>query len=72
MTGQNLFLDVIENHIPLLLSKNTIKKTNIYIDVANDQIIILNKINTNKVYTTDYWGIPIGKKKSKVERKSCL
>ena len=65
MTGQNLFLDVIENHIPLLLSKNTIKKTNIYIDVANDQIIILNKINTNKVYTTDYWGIPIGKKNQK-------
>ena len=26
MTGQNLFLDVIENHIPLLLSKNTIKR----------------------------------------------
>ena len=47
MIGQNVFLEVIENHISLLLSKNTIKKTNTCTDVANDQIIILNKINTN-------------------------
>ena len=65
MTGQNLFLEVIENHIPLLLSKNTIKKTNICVDVANDQMIILNKINTNKVYYNGLLGHSNRKKNPK-------
>ena len=35
--------EVIKNDIPLLLTKDTMKKANTYIDFANDKMIILNK-----------------------------
>ena len=44
IAGQNVLLitEKIENDIPLLLSKDTMKKANTYIDFANDRIILLN------------------------------
>ena len=43
IAGQNVLLatEVIENDIPLLLSKDTMKKANTYIDFSNDKTIIL-------------------------------
>ena len=43
IAGQNVLLatEVIENDIPLLLSKDTMKMANTYIDFSNDKTIIL-------------------------------
>ena len=43
IAGQNVLLatEVIENDIPLLLSKDTMKRANTYIDFSNDKTIIL-------------------------------
>ena len=61
--GQNMLLtiEVIENDIPLLLSKDAMKKVNTYIDFANDEIIILNKEIPVKLITSGHYCIPIGK-----------
>ena len=63
IAGQNVLLttEVIENEIPLLLSKDTMKKANTYIDFANDKIIILNKEVPVKFTTSGHYCIPIGK-----------
>ena len=53
--------EVIENDIPLLLRKDTLKKANTYIDFANDEIIILNKEIPVKLITSGHYCIPIGK-----------
>ena len=54
-------MDVIENNIPLLLSKDTIKKANTQIDFAIDKIIILNKEVPVKFTTSGHYCVPIGK-----------
>ena len=61
--GQNMLLtiEVIENDIPLLLSKDAMKKANTYIDFANDEIIILNKEIPVNLITSGHYCIPIGK-----------
>ena len=51
---------VIENDIVLLLSKDTVKKANTYIDFANDKII-LNKDVPVKFTTSGHYCIPTGK-----------
>ena len=63
IAGQNMLLtiEVIENDIPLLLSKDTMKKANTYIDFANNEIIILNKEVPVKFITSGHYCIPIGK-----------
>ena len=45
--GQNMLLttEIIENDIPLLLSKDTMKKANTYIDFANDKIILNKEVH---------------------------
>ena len=53
--------EVIENDIPLLLSKYTLKKANTYIDFANDKIILLNKEVPVKFTTSGHDCISIGK-----------
>ena len=53
--------EVIENDIPLLLRKDTLKKANTYIDFANDEIIILNKEIPVNLITSGHYCIPIGK-----------
>ena len=60
--GQNMLLtiEVIENDIPLLLSKDAMKKANTYIDFANE-IIILNKEIPVNLITSGHYCIPIGK-----------
>ena len=63
IAGQNVLLaaEVIENDIPLLLSKDTMKKANTYIDFSNDNIIILNKEVPLKFTTSGHYCIPVGK-----------
>ena len=63
IAGQNVLLttEVIENDIPLLLSKYTLKKANTYIDFANDKIILLNKEVPVKFTTSGHDCISIGK-----------
>ena len=63
IAGQNVLLtmDVIENDIPLLLSKDTMKKAKIYIDFAGDKIITLTKEVPVKFTTSGHYSIPIGK-----------
>ena len=60
--GQNMLLtiEVIENDIPLLLSKDAMKKANTYIDFANDEIILNKEIPVNLI-TSGHYCIPIGK-----------
>ena len=53
--------EVIENDIPLLLSKDTMKKANTYIDFANDKIAILNKEVPLQFTITGHYYIPTGK-----------
>ena len=62
IAGQNVLLTptIIENDILLLLSKDTMKKANTYIDFANDKII-LNKKGPVKFTTSGHYCIPIGK-----------
>ena len=50
--------EVIENDIPLLLSKYTMKEANTYIDFANDKIVILNKEVPVKFTTSGHYCIP--------------
>ena len=45
---------------PLLVSKDTMKKTNTYIDFANDKIILNKKVPV-KFTTSGHYCIPIGK-----------
>ena len=52
--------EVIENDIPLLLSKDTMKKANTYIDFANDKIILNKKVPV-KFTTSGHYCIPMGK-----------
>ena len=63
IAGQNVLLttEVTENDTPLLLSKGTMKKANIYIDFANDHKTILNKEVPVKFTTSGHYCIPIGK-----------
>ena len=56
-----LTTEVIENDIPSLLSKYTLKKANTYIDFANDKIILLNKEVPVKFTTSGHDCISIGK-----------
>ena len=62
IAGQNVLLttEVIENDIPLLLSKDTMKKANTYIDFANDKIILNKKVPV-KFTTSGHYCIPMGK-----------
>ena len=62
IAGQHVLLttEVIENDIPLLLSKDTMKKANTYIDFANDKIILNKKVPV-KFTTSGHYCIPIGK-----------
>ena len=63
IAGQNVLLttEVIENDLPLVFSKDTMKKANTYIDFANDKIVILNKEVPLKFTTTGHYYIPTGK-----------
>ena len=63
IAGQNVLLttEVIENDLPLVFSKDTMKKANTYIDFANDKIVILNKEVPLKFTTTSHYYIPTGK-----------
>ena len=54
--------EIIKNDIPLLLSKDRMKKANTYIDFANDTIVIWNKEVRVKFTTSGHYCIPIGKK----------
>ena len=62
IAGQNVLLttEVIENDLPLVFSKDTMKKANTYIDFANDKIVILNKEVPLKFTTTGHYYIPTG------------
>ena len=55
-----LTTEVIENDIPLLLSKDTTKKANTYIDFANDKIILNKKVPV-QFTTSGHDCIPMGK-----------
>ena len=59
ITGQNVFpaTEVIENDIPLLLGKVTMKKGNTYTNFAYDKIIILNKEIPVKFTTSSHYCI---------------
>ena len=63
IAGQNVLLttEVIENDLPLVFSKDTMKKANTYIDFANDKIVILNKEVPLKFTTTGHYYMPTGK-----------
>ena len=59
---QNVFLTtkIIENDISVLLSKDTVRKANTYIDFINDKII-LNKETLVKLTTSGHYYISISK-----------
>ena len=63
IAGQNVLLttEVIENDLPLVFSKDTMKKANTYIDFANDKIAILNKEVPLQFTITGHYYIPTGK-----------
>ena len=63
IAGQNVLIttEVIENDLPLVFSKDTMKKANTYIDFANDKIAILNKEVPLQFTITGHYYIPTGK-----------
>ena len=56
-----LSTEVIENDIPLLLSKEAMKKTKTYIDFSEDKIIIFDEEAPVKFSTSGHYCIKVGK-----------
>ena len=53
--------NVISNELPLLLSKDAMKKANTKIDVTNDRINILGQEIDIRFTTSGHYSIPISK-----------
>ena len=53
--------EVIENDIPLLLSKEAIKKAKTYIDFSKDKIIFFDEEAPVKFSTSGHYCITVGK-----------
>ena len=63
IASKNVLLstEVIENDIPLLLSKEAMKKTKTYIDFSEDKIIIFDEEALVKFSTSGHYCIKVGK-----------
>ena len=63
VTNKNVLLstEVIENDIPLLLSKEAMKKAKTYIDFSEDKIIVFDEEAPVKFSTSGHYCIAVGK-----------
>lgn len=53
--------DVVQSHIPLLLSKNAMKKAEVKLDIANDSAEIFGEDVTLNITTSGHYCIPLNK-----------
>ena len=67
IAGQKVFINVVENNLPLLLSKGAIKQANVLIDFSDDAVNMLGKNEKLLIISSAHYCVRFGPRENLIK-----